>query len=205
MTRVALLDYGVGNVGSVRRAFERLGAQVVTTSDPALVAESSRVVLPGVGAFAAARARLASSGLDGALRAAVGRGARLLGLCLGFQLLFEASEEFGTTEGLGLLPGRVVPFPPGVRVPHVGWNRLETEGAAEGPLLAGLPRGTYVYFVHSFRPEGAEPGDVAAYCDHGGRFVAAARRGNVWGCQFHPERSSGAGRRILANFLSEAA
>ncbi|HPA52265.1 MAG TPA: imidazole glycerol phosphate synthase subunit HisH [Thermoanaerobaculia bacterium] len=205
MTRVALLDYGVGNVGSVRRAFERLGAQVVTTSDPALVAESSRVVLPGVGAFAPARARLASSGLDGALRAAVGRGARLLGLCLGFQLLFEASEEFGTTEGLGLLPGRVVPFPPGVRVPHVGWNRLETEGAAEGPLLAGLPRGTYVYFVHSFRPEGAEPGDVAAYCDHGGRFVAAARRGNVWGCQFHPERSSGAGRRILANFLSEAA
>ncbi len=205
MTRVALLDYGVGNVGSVRRAFERLGAEVVTTSDPALVAESSRVVLPGVGAFAPARARLASSGLDGALRAAVGRGARLLGLCLGFQLLFEASEEFGTTKGLGLLPGRVVPFAPGVRVPHVGWNRLETEGAAEGPLLAGLPRGTYVYFVHSFRPEGAEPGDVAAYCDHGGSFVAAARRGNVWGCQFHPEKSSGAGRRILANFLSEAA
>ena len=205
MTRVALLDYGVGNVGSVRRAFERLGAEVVTTSDPALLAESSRVVLPGVGAFAPARERLAAAGLDEGLRAAVGRGARLLGLCLGFQLLFEASEEFGTTKGLGLLPGRVVPFPPGVRVPHVGWNRLETDGAAEGPLLAGLPRGTYVYFVHSFRPEGAEPGDVAAYCDHGGRFVAAARRGNVWGCQFHPEKSSGAGRRILANFLSEAA
>ena len=205
MSRVALLDYGVGNVGSVRRAFERLGAEVVTTSDPALLAESSRVVLPGVGAFAPARERLAAAGLDEGLRAAVGRGARLLGLCLGFQLLFEASEEFGTTKGLGLLPGRVVPFPPGVRVPHVGWNRLETDGAAEGPLLAGLPRGTYVYFVHSFRPEGAEPGDVAAYCDHGGRFVAAARRGNVWGCQFHPEKSSGAGRRILANFLSEAA
>jgi len=205
MTRVALLDYGVGNVGSVRRAFERLGAEVVTTSDPALVAESSRVVLPGVGAFAPARERLAAAGLDEGLRAAVGRGARLLGLCLGFQLLFEASEEFGTTKGLGLLPGRVVPFAPGVRVPHVGWNRLETEGAAEGPLLAGLPRGTYVYFVHSFRPEGAEPGDVAAYCDHGGRFVAAARRGNVWGCQFHPEKSSAAGRRIVASFLSEAA
>ncbi len=205
MTRVALLDYGVGNVGSVRRAFERLGAEVVTTSDPALVADASRVVLPGVGAFAPARARLASSGLEEGLRAAVGRGARLLGLCLGFQLLFEASEEFGTTEGLGLLPGRVVPFPPGVRVPHVGWNRLETEGAAEGPLLSSLPRGTYVYFVHSFRPEDADPADVAAFCDHGGRFVAAARRGNVWGCQFHPEKSSAAGRRILANFLSEAA
>ena len=205
MTRVAILDYGVGNVGSVRRAFERLGAEVATTSDPAVVADAPRVVLPGVGAFAPARARLASSGLEEVLRAAVGRGARLLGLCLGFQLLFEASEEFGTTEGLGLLPGRVAPFPPGVRVPHVGWNRLETEGASEGPLLAGLPRGSYVYFVHSFRPEGADPEDVAAFCDHGGRFVAAARRGNVWGCQFHPEKSSGAGRRILANFLSEAA
>lgn len=205
MTRVALLDTGVGNVGSVRRAFERLGAEVVTTSDPALVAESSRVVLPGVGAFAPARALLASSGLDEGLRAAVDRGARLLGLCLGFQLLFEASEEFGTTKGLGLLPGRVVPFPPRVRVPHVGWNRLETDGAAEGPLLAGLPRGTYVYFVHSFRPEGTDPADVAAFCDHGGRFVAAARRGDVWGCQFHPEKSSAAGRRILASFLAEAA
>lgn len=205
MSRVVLVDYGVGNVGSVRRAFERLGSEVVTTSDSAVVAESSRVVLPGVGAFAPARARLAAAGLDEALRAAVGRGARLLGLCLGFQLLFEASEEFGTTAGLGLLAGRVTPFPPGVRVPHVGWNRLETDGAAEGPLLAGLPRGTYVYFVHSFRPEGADPADVAAFCEHGGRFVAAARRGNVWGCQFHPEKSSGAGRRILASFLSEAA
>ncbi len=205
MSRVVLVDYGVGNVGSVRRAFERLGSEVVTTSDPAVVAESSRVVLPGVGAFAPARGRLAAAGLDEGLRAAVGRGGRLLGLCLGFQLLFEASEEFGTTEGLGLLAGRVTPFPPGVRVPHVGWNRLETDGAAEGPLLAGLPRGTYVYFVHSFRPEGADPADVAALCEHGGQFVAAARRGNVWGCQFHPEKSSGAGRRILASFLSEAA
>ena len=205
MTRVALLDYGVGNVGSVRRAFERLGSEVVTTSDPAVVAEASRVVLPGVGAFAPARKRLAASGLEAGLREAVGRGARLLGLCLGFQLLFEASEEFGTTPGLGLLKGRVSAFPGGVRVPHVGWNRLETDGAAEGPLLAGLPRGTYVYFVHSFRPEGADPADVAAFCDHGERFVAAARRGNVWGCQFHPEKSSGAGRRILASFLAEAA
>lgn len=205
MTRVVLLDYGVGNVFSVRRALERLGAEVETTSDPGLVAAASRVVLPGVGAFAPARERLAASGLEAGLRAALDGGARLLGLCLGFQLLFEASEEFGTTPGLGLLSGRVVPFPPGARVPHVGWNRLETDGAADGPLLAGLPRGSYVYFVHSFRPEGADPADVAAFCDHGGRFVAAARRANVWGCQFHPEKSSAAGRRILENFLSEAA
>lgn len=205
MTRVALLDTGVGNVFSVRRALERLGAEVVQTSDPAVVAASSRIVLPGVGAFAPARERLAASGLEKGIRGALESGARLLGLCLGFQLLFDESEEFGTTPGLGLLRGRVVPFPPGARVPHVGWNRLETEGAVAGPLLAGLPGGAYVYFVHSFRPEGADPADVAAFCDHGGRFVAAARRGNVWGCQFHPEKSSAAGRRILANFLSEAA
>ena len=205
MTRVALLDYGVGNVGSVRRALERLGSEVVQTSDPAVVAASARVVLPGVGAFAPARGRLAASGLDEGLRAAVDRGGRLLGLCLGFQLLFDESEEFGTTPGLGLLRGRIAPFPPGARVPHVGWNRLETEGAVAGPLLDGLPGGAYVYFVHSFRPEGVDPADVAAWCDHGGRFVAAARRGNVWGCQFHPEKSSGVGRLILANFLSEAA
>ena len=204
MTRVALLDTGVGNVFSVRRAFERLGAEVVPTSDPAVVAAAPRVVLPGVGAFAPARERLAASGLEEGLRAALDGGARLLGLCLGFQLLFEASEEFGTTRGLGLLKGRIASFPAGVRVPHVGWNRLETEGAAEGPLLAGFPCGTYVYFVHSFRPEGADPADVAAWCDHGGRFVAAVRHGNVWGCQFHPEKSSFAGRRILQNFLSEA-
>ncbi len=205
MTRVALLDYGVGNVGSVRRALERLGAEVVQTSDPGLVASSARVVLPGVGAFAPARQRLAESGLEEGLRAALDGGARLLGLCLGFQLLFEASEEFGTTPGLGLLKGRIAPFPPGVRIPHAGWNRLETQRAAPGPLLDRLPDGTYVYFVHSFRPEGVDSADVAAWCDHGGRFVAAARRGRVWGCQFHPEKSSSAGRRILANFLSEAA
>jgi len=205
MTRVALLDYGVGNVGSVRRALERLGSEVVQTSDPAVVATSSRVVLPGVGAFAPARESLAASGLEEGIRAALESGARLLGLCLGFQLLFDESEEFGTTPGLGLLRGRIAPFPPGARVPHVGWNRLETEDVIAGPLLDRLPRGTYVYFVHSFRPEGVDPADVAAWCDHGGRFVAAARRGNVWGCQFHPEESSSAGRRILANFLSEAA
>ena len=205
MTRVALLDYGVGNVGSERRAFERLGAEVVQTSDPGLVAVASRVVLPGVGAFAPARERLAASGLETGLRAALDRGARLLGLCLGFQLLYEASEEYGTTPGLGLLRGRIAPFSPGVRVPHVGWNRLETEGAVPGPLLERLPDGTFVYFVHSFRPVEVDPADVAAWCDHGGRFVAAARRGNVWGCQVQPEKSSAAGRRILENFLSEAA
>jgi glutamine amidotransferase len=197
--RVTLLDYGVGNTASVRRAFGRLGAEVDFTSDAGRVAAADRIVLPGVGAFAPARERLRGLGLDAALGAAVGRGARLLGLCLGYQLLFEESEEFGVTKGLGFLAGRVVPLRRGVRVPHVGWNSLDIR-KSEG-LFSGLPEGSYVYFVHSYVPDGADPADVAATCDHGGPFAAAAERGNVWGCQFHPEKSSDAGRRILSNFL----
>lgn len=201
--RVTLLDYGVGNTASVRRAFLRLGAEVDFTSEAARVAEADRIVLPGVGAFAPARERLQALGLDGALASAVGRGARLLGLCLGYQLLFEESEEFGLTKGLGFLKGRVVPLRNGARVPHVGWNKLDIEKS--GGLFAGLPAGSYVYFVHSFFPEGTDPADVAATADHGGPFAAAVERGNVWGCQFHPEKSSDAGRRILSNFLQREA
>ncbi len=197
--RVTLLDYGVGNTASVTRAFRRLGAEVELTSDPSRVAAGDRIVLPGVGAFAPARERLAAAGLDEALRRAVARGARLLGLCLGFQLLFEESEEHGTTPGLGFLRGRIAPFGAGVRSPHVGWNALDV-AKPEG-LFSGVPSGTYVYFVHSFRPEGGDPGDVAASADYGGRFAAAVQRGSVWGCQFHPEKSSDAGRTLLGNFL----
>jgi glutamine amidotransferase len=198
--RVTLLDYGVGNTASVTRAFRRLGAEVEFTSDPSLVASADRIVLPGVGAFAPAREKLAATGLDAAIRAAVGNGARLLGLCLGFQLLFEESEEFGRTPGLGFLGGRIAPFGGGVRSPHVGWNALDVKKPAG--LLAGVPSGTYVYFVHSFRPEGTRPEDAAATCEYGGTFLAAAQKGNVWWCQFHPEKSFEVGRAILRNFLS---
>jgi glutamine amidotransferase len=201
--RVTLLDYGVGNTASVRRAFLRLGAEVDFTSDAARVAAADRIVLPGVGAFAPARERLHALGLDAALASAVGRGARLLGLCLGYQLLVEESEEFGVTRGLGLLKGRVVAFRSGVRVPHVGWNSLDVRKS--GGLFSGLSGGSYVYFVHSYVPEGADPADVAATTDHGGPFASAVERGNVWGCQFHPEKSSDAGRRILSNFLTRVA
>lgn len=201
--RVTLLDYGVGNTASVTRAFRRIGAEVELTSDPARVSAADRIVLPGVGAFAPARERLVAEGLDVALRTAVEGGARLLGLCLGFQLLFEESQEHGTTPGLGFLRGRVAPFGAGVRTPHVGWNALSVE--RPGGLFTGVPSGTYFYFVHSFRPEGCDPEDVAASVDYGGPFAAAVQRGNVWGCQFHPEKSSEAGRTLLANFLSRVA
>jgi glutamine amidotransferase len=200
---VTLVDYGVGNTASVMRAFCRLGAEVDFTADLDRVAEARRLVLPGVAAFAPAMNRLLETGLESAVRAAVKRGGRLLGLCLGFQLLFEESEEHGVHRGLGLVPGRVRPFPGGVRTPHVGWNQLLAR-RSDG-FVEGLPNGSYVYFVHSYRPEGAEAADVAAACDHGGEFPAIVQRGNVWGCQFHPEKSSENGRLLLSNFLREDA
>jgi len=200
---VTLVDYGVGNTASVIRAFRRLGVEVDFTADLDRVAAARRLVLPGVAAFAPAMNRLLETGLESAVRASVKRGGRLLGLCLGFQLLFEESEEHGVHRGLGLVPGRVRPFPVGVRTPHVGWNRLLTR-RPDG-FVEGLQDGSFVYFVHSYRPEGAEAADVAAICDHGGEFPAIVQRGNVWGCQFHPEKSSENGRLLLANFLREDA
>jgi glutamine amidotransferase len=198
---VTLVDYGVGNTASVTRAFRRLGAEVDFTADLDRVASARRLVLPGVGAFQPAMNRLLETGLESAVRAAVKRGARLLGLCLGFQLLFEESEEHGVNRGLGLVPGRIRAFPAVVRTPHVGWNQLLAR-RSDG-LMKGLADGSWVYFVHSFRPEGVDAADIAAACDHGGEFAAIVQRGNVWGCQFHPEKSSENGRLLLSNFLKE--
>jgi len=198
---VTLVDYGVGNTASVIRAFRRLGADVDFTADLDRVASARRLVLPGVAAFQPAMSRLLETGLEAAVRAAVKRGGRLLGLCLGFQLLFEESEEHGVHKGLGFVPGCVRPFPARVRTPHVGWNQLLAR-RADG-FVEGLPEGSWVYFVHSFRPEGVDAADVAAACNHGGEFPAIVQRGNVWGCQFHPEKSSENGRLLLSNFLKD--
>lgn len=203
LSRVTLVDYGVGNTASVIRAFRRLGAEVDFTADLDRVASARRVVLPGVAAFQPAMDRLLETGLESAVRAAVKRGARLLGLCLGFQLLFEESEEHGVHRGLGLVPGRIRAFPAGVRAPHVGWNQLMAR-RSDG-LVEGMADGSWVYFVHSYRPVGVDPADVAAACDHGGEFAAIVQRENVWGCQFHPEKSSENGRLLLSNFLKEGA
>ncbi|HEX2798554.1 MAG TPA: imidazole glycerol phosphate synthase subunit HisH [Thermoanaerobaculia bacterium] len=200
---VTLVDYGVGNTASVIRAFRRLGAEVDFTADLDRVASARRLVLPGVAAFQPAMNRLLETGLESAVRAAVKRGGRLLGLCLGFQLLFEESEEHGVYRGLGLVQGRVRPFPARVRTPHVGWNQLLSR-RPDG-FVEGVPDGSWVYFVHSFRPEGVDAADIAAVCNHGGEFAAIVQRGNVWGCQFHPEKSSENGRLLLSNFLKEDA
>ncbi len=197
--KVVVVDSGVGNVPNAVRGLQRAGADVTVTTEPADVLRASRVVLPGVGAFPAGMARLVERGLDDAVLRVAERGVPLLGICLGHQLLFDASEEFGETPGLGLLPGRVVPLPSRARVPHIGWDRLDIRRA--DPLLAGLGDGAWMYFVHSFVAV-PEDGDLLAGVDFGGTAVcAAARRGNICGVQFHPEKSGPSGARLLANFL----
>ena len=196
-----VLDLGVGNLGNVVRALRHVGGEAEVSSDPQRVAGARCLVLPGVGAFRPPRERLRGD-LEDALRAAVAAGAWLLGICVGYQLLFEESEEFGRTDGLALLPGRVERLPAGVAVPHIGWNRLE--GMTGDPLFAGLRSGDYVYFVHSYAPL-VVPAEVRlAATTHGVEFAAAAGRGRVRGVQFHPERSGDVGLRVLRNFLEMA-
>jgi imidazole glycerol-phosphate synthase subunit HisH len=209
MSHAVIVDAGVGNLGNLVRALERIGPGEGTTAeitlDPARVATASCLLLPGVGAFAPPREALRGP-LEAALRVALDRGAFLLGICVGFQLLFESGEEFEAVDGLGLLAGRVTRLPAGLPVPHIGWNRLH--GLADHPLVAGLATGNgwgeYVYFVHSFAPEGVPAESRLALCTHGRDFPAIAGRGRVMGTQFHPERSGEAGLRLLSNFLEMA-
>jgi glutamine amidotransferase len=192
---VAVVRLGVGNTASVVFALERLGARAVLTDDPAAVAEAERVILPGVSSAGWAMARIAELGLDEALRAFP---RPLLGACLGQQLLYDSSAE-GDVACLGLISGKVAKLVPAPDrpVPHMGWNRLTIEG--NDPLLDGVERGAHAYFVHSFAcPTGPE---TLASVDYGRPFAAVVRRGNVMGCQFHPERSAETGARILNNFL----
>lgn len=197
MRPVTVVDAGVGNLGNLVRALESLGAAPEVTLDPGRVAEGRRLVLPGVGAFAPPREALRGE-MESALHEALDRGAWLLGICVGFQLLFESGEEFETVDGLGLLSGRVTRLPSEVPVPHIGWNRLHD--VASHPVLDGLD-GRYVYFVHSYAPEGVPDDLCLARCTHGRAFPAVAGRGRVLGTQFHPERSGEAGLRLLRNYL----
>ncbi len=196
-TRVVLLDSGGANLGSVQAAFSRLGVDAPVTSDWNSIRDATHVVLPGVGAAGACMAKLRENGLDQLIPRLT---QPLVGICVGMQLLFERSEE-SDTECLGLLPGhvRLLPSLPGIRVPHMGWNRLESPPGAAHPLMAGLDRQS-VYFVHSYAA--APSPDTVATATHGLPFSAVVARGSVMGAQFHPERSSGAGARFLENFLS---
>ena len=210
MQSVALIDYGSGNLRSAEKALQKAAADhvagmtVITTSDPETVARADRVVLPGVGAFAACMTALeARPGLVEAVTEAVRtKGAPFLGICVGMQLLAHHGLEFGQTPGLGWIGGevrRLTVSQPHFKIPHMGWNGLD--GDLSGPLFAGLPAGTHMYFTHSFAFFPEDEADTTAWTDHGGRFAAAVARGNVAGVQFHPEKSQAAGQRLLANFL----
>ena len=199
---IAVVDYGVGNLRSVQKALEQVGAGATVTSRAADLDAARGIVLPGVGAFGDGMASLHARGLAAPVVEQVQRGKPLLGICLGMQMLFEESDEMGRHAGLGLLPGRVVRFvDEALKVPHVGWNRLRIQKqAGPHPLLAGIAPGAYAYFVHSYYPVPAEAGDVLATTEYGVEFASVVGRGQVWGAQFHPEKSQEVGLRILANF-----
>jgi glutamine amidotransferase len=204
---IAIIDYGRGNLGSVEKAFERVGIPAVVTEDPRAVDDAEAVVLPGDGAFHDAMANLATRGLIDPLRRALDGSRPFLGICLGYQLLFSTSEEFGDGRGLDVIPGVVRRFPPGRKIPHMGWNRVEHDGSLA--LFEGVPSGAHFYFVHSYYPvigDGAgvaKPGSPRlAWTEYGVRFAAAVQQGRIHATQFHPEKSQRWGLRLLENFAA---
>ena len=197
---IAVVDYGRGNLGSVEKAFGRVGIPARVTDDPRVLDDAEACVLPGDGAFRDAMQNLDSLGLLGALRRALDGRRPFLGICLGYQLLFTESEEFGQTKGLDVVTGVVRRFPRGLKVPHMGWNQVAHAGDLR--LFDGIPSGAHFYFVHSYYPEVTDSSVAVATCDYGLTFAAAIDRGNVFGTQFHPEKSQRWGVRMLENFAA---
>jgi len=208
---VTVVDYGIGNLYSVRRALESCGAEVSLTSDPAVIADSKRLVLPGVGAFADGMSGLRERSLIDPIRQFAASGKPLLGICLGMQMLASVSEEFGTHQGLGIIPGRVVALPSTTtsgerhKIPNIGWRGLEPAAGANWAHtpLSGTAPGGAVYLVHSYHCLPDDPGHVLAQCEYGGHQITCAiSSGRVLGCQFHPEKSAAVGLGVLARFLA---
>ena len=199
---IAIIDYGVGNLFSLCSSLKSIGAAAVVTPDPAVIRAADRIILPGVGAFADAAQKLHATGLDQVLLEEAARGKKIMGICLGMQMLFEESHEYGVHKGLGLIPGRVVPMagyiPDGLKIPHIGWNPLILKGDKH-PLLKYVAEGDCVYFVHSYFATDCTE-SVIATAEYGRELTAAVAKGNVMGCQFHPEKSGRVGLSILKAF-----
>ena len=204
---IAIIDYGVGNLFSLCSSLQSIGAEAVVTPDPAVIRAADRIILPGVGAFADAAEKLRATGLDQVLLEEAARGKKIMGICLGMQMLFEESFEYGIHKGLGLIPGRVVPMagyiPEELKVPHIGWNPLILKGSPDGgdkhPLLKYVNEGDCVYFVHSYFATDCQE-SVIATAEYGKELTAAVAKDNVMGCQFHPEKSGRVGLNILKAF-----
>jgi glutamine amidotransferase len=197
---IAIIDYGVGNLRSVEKAFTAQGLSAIVTSDEKRLRAADRLVLPGVGAFAACMNGLRKRGFDELVVEAAKAGRPILGLCVGLQMMFEEGLEFGAHRGLELMPGKVIRFPAGVRVPHVGWNQVAIR--QDHPLFRGLPDQSFFYFVHSYHIETSDASCVLGETEYGLRFPSICGRDNVIGVQFHPEKSQAAGLRLLSNFAS---
>lgn len=196
---IAVIDYGMGNLRSVEKALERVGASVSVTRDPEVVRCAHALVVPGVGAFREAVRNLKGLGLWSPIKEEVFSGKPYLGICLGLQLLFEESEEAGRIEGLGIVPGRVVRIREAPKVPHMGWNRIQQEGTC--PLFEGIADGAWLYFVHSYFGRLEDPSWASAWTEYGERFASAVWRKNLFATQFHPEKSQTTGLKILKNFV----
>jgi glutamine amidotransferase len=199
---IVMIDYGASNIRSAQKAFEHIGADVILTADPQVVRRASKLVLPGVGAFGAGMDALRDRGLDTAVCERVQQGVPLLGICLGMQFLFESSDEMGQHRGLGLVPGHVTRFQlddPALKVPHMGWNQIEHQETH--PLLADVPSGAYTYFVHSYYCIPADDGNRVANTQYGLNFCSIVACGNVYGIQFHPEKSQRYGLQLLQNYV----
>ena len=198
---ITIIDYDAGNLRSVEKAFLSLGEETTVTRDKSRILSADKVVLPGVGAFGDAMAKLDQYGLTEVIRQVADRGTPFLGICLGLQLMFESSQESEGVSGLGLLSGRILKIPdcPGLKIPHMGWNSLDIR--PDSRLFAGIEQGAYVYFVHSYYLQAQDESVVAASAQYGVGIHAAVERDNVFACQFHPEKSGDTGLRILKNFV----
>jgi glutamine amidotransferase len=197
---IAVLDYGIGNLRSAEKALQHLGANASLVSDPDEAASADAMVLPGVGAFGPCADALRATGLDVVALEAISQGVPFLGICIGFQLLYQGSEEEPGRNGLGVLPGMVRALPEGVKHPQMQWNQLDRRPRVDSGLLQGIDEGAWVYFVHSYAPEVTEA--TTSTCDYGGPVTASAEQGSLWGTQFHPEKSGEVGLAILANFVT---
>ncbi len=198
---IAVIDYDAGNIRSVEKALQYLGQDVKITGDPEEILGADKVILPGVGAFGDAMAHIRNRGLDQVIRRVADQGTPFLGICLGLQLLFERSDEAPGVSGLGILQGEILKIPDteGLKIPHMGWNALHLQN--EGRLFAGVKEHSYVYFVHSYYLKAADETIVKASTEYGTRIHASVEQGNVFACQFHPEKSSDVGLKILKNFV----
>ena len=198
--KIAVIDYGIGNLRSAEKGLQRVGGDAALTNDASAIESADAVVLPGVGAFGRCMEALRATGLEEPARGAIAAGKPFLGICVGMQMLYEGSEEDTGVPGMGVLAGKVRRLPEGVKCPQMQWNVLS--GSSGSPMFAGFEPPVWVYFVHSYSPVTDEY--VVATCDYGGPVVAAVQRGNLWATQFHPEKSGAAGLQLLANFVAAA-